>query len=201
MGRWNVRAQFLLECEEVLDPLLLDEASLHHAGFAARGYLVRLTGWATDYAGKKGATRIVQQRQLETADASDEIEPTHQARFVASAPGRLVVGARPRHDGGFSMKSYPRKRFADRQVIIGGGLHRSYTFEAATTHAFWGWWQPDVDRSEMTSARQRGQNPVGSFGHAHFWQDMDIVAQKRIDLDEAVVFRNRLGETMPSSLV
>jgi hypothetical protein len=54
---------------------------------------------------------------------------------------------------------------------------------------------------QMTSARQRGQNPVCSFGHAHFGQDVDIIAQKPIDLDEATVFCNRLGETMPSFLV
>ena len=50
------------------------------------------------------------------------------------------------------------------------------------------------------SALQRGQNPVGSFRHAHFWQHMDVVPQRRIDLGQAIVFRNRGSETMPSLL-
>src|SRR5262249_8172724 len=53
----------------------------------------------------------------------------------------------------------------------------------------------------VTSARQRGENPLGSFGHAHFGQHVDVVPQSRIDGDQAIVFGNRLGEIMPSFLV
>src|SRR5262245_592299 len=54
---------------------------------------------------------------------------------------------------------------------------------------------------QLTSARQRGENPVGSFGHAHFGQHVDVVPQSRIDGDQAIVLRKRLGEIMPSFLV
>jgi hypothetical protein len=53
----------------------------------------------------------------------------------------------------------------------------------------------------VTSARQRGENPVGSFSHAHFGQHMDVVSQSRIDSDQTIIFGNRLGEIMPSFLV
>src|SRR5215510_9728178 len=52
-----------------------------------------------------------------------------------------------------------------------------------------------------SAARQRGENPVGSFGNAHFGQHVDVVPQSRIDGDQAIVFRKRLGEFMPSFLV
>jgi hypothetical protein len=54
---------------------------------------------------------------------------------------------------------------------------------------------------QVTSARQRGENPVGSFGHAHFGQHVNVVPQSRIDGDQAIVFRKRLGKIMPSFLV
>src|SRR3989442_1567471 len=54
---------------------------------------------------------------------------------------------------------------------------------------------------QVTSARQRGENPVGSFGHAYFGQHVNVVPQSRIDGDQAIVFRKRLGEIMPSFLV
>jgi hypothetical protein len=83
--RWSFRAQFLRECEDVLDPSLLDEAWLHHTASQLADYGVRLMGWATAYAEKEGVTRIVRQRELETADVSDEIKPIQKAHFVASA--------------------------------------------------------------------------------------------------------------------
>ena len=53
----------------------------------------------------------------------------------------------------------------------------------------------------FTSALQRSQNPVGSLGHAHFGQHVDVVPQRQISVGQAIILRNRLSETMPSFLV
>lgn len=54
---------------------------------------------------------------------------------------------------------------------------------------------------QETSSRQRSQNPISSFGYAHFGQHMDVVPQRLIDFGQAIVFRNRLDDAMPSFLV
>jgi hypothetical protein len=38
----------------------------------------------------------------------------------------------------------------------------------------------------MTSARQLGPNPVGSFVYAHFGQDTDIITQNQLNLASSV---------------
>ena len=49
------------------------------------------------------------------------------------------------------------------------------------------------------SVCQGGQNRVGSFGDAHSWQHMGVIAQRWIDLEQAIVFRHCLGKIVPSN--
>ena len=57
------------------------------------------------------------------------------------------------------------------------------------------------EENTFTSALQRSENPVGSLGHAHFGQHVDVVPQRQISVGQAIILRNRLSETMPSFLV
>ena len=84
--RWSFRAQFFRECEDVLDSSLIDEAWLHHTASQLADYGVRLMSWAAAYAEKEGVSWALQQRELEAADAAEEILPVlHKAHLIASA--------------------------------------------------------------------------------------------------------------------
>jgi len=78
------RAQFFVDCLDMLGGELLGEAYLHHRAAELVAYGTRLRACAAAYAGEHRVTAVLGQRDL-SEEADDLVHPAAQAHLVDSA--------------------------------------------------------------------------------------------------------------------
>jgi len=86
--RWSFRAQFFVDCEDVLGEALFGEAWLHHLPDQLADFGERLMACAREYARIHNVSHILNARWFskeEEERGEDRTHPLHKAHIVASA--------------------------------------------------------------------------------------------------------------------